>query len=89
VPGSSPQQPKADPCISKLLRPASQIYDCSQKPDSSYESAFKAPEASFADPAGHSLGKHYAGPTWESGDGRIVVGDVKAKNPGPSPSAIP
>jgi len=66
-----------------------QIYECSQKPDSSYEWTFKAPEASLADRSGHALGKHYAGPTWESNDGSTVVGEVKAKDPGPSPSAIP
>ena len=66
-----------------------QIYECSQKPDSAYEWVFKAPEASLADLSGHSLGKHYAGPTWESNDGSTVVGEVKAKAPGPKPSAIP
>lgn len=65
-----------------------QIYECSQKTDSSYEWAFRAPEASLADRSGHSLGKHYAGPTWESSDGSTVVGEVKAKDPGPKPSAI-
>jgi hypothetical protein len=66
-----------------------QVYECSQKPDSSYEWTFKAPEASLADRKGGPLGKHYAGPTWESSDGSSVVGEVKAKDPGPSPSAIP
>jgi hypothetical protein len=66
-----------------------QIYECSQKPDSSYEWAFKAPEASLADRLGHPLGKHYAGPTWESTDGSSVAGGVVAKDPGPKPSAIP
>jgi len=66
-----------------------QIYECSQKADLSYEWAFKAPEASLSDASGHSLGKHYAGPTWESTDGSTVVGEVKARDPGPRPSAIP
>ena len=66
-----------------------QIYECSKKADSSYEWAFKAPEASLADRSGHALGKHYAGPTWESSDGSTVLGGVMAKDPGPKPSAIP
>ena len=66
-----------------------QIYECSQKPDSAYEWAFKAPEASLADRSGHPLGRHYAGPTWESSDGSTVAGEVKARDPGPRPSAIP
>ena len=36
-----------------------------------------------------SIGKHYAGPTWESNDGSKVVGEVKAKDAGPNASAIP
>lgn len=68
-----------------------QIYECASKPDqpSSYEWAFRAPEASLADPAGRNLGKHFAGPTWESTDGSAVVGEAKARDPGPDPSAIP
>ena len=66
-----------------------QIYECSRKGDSAYEWAFKAPEASLADRSGRSLGNHYGGPTWEAGDGSAVVGEVKARDPGPKPSAIP
>ena len=66
-----------------------QIYECSQKADSTYEWAFKAPEASLSDRAGHPIGKHYAGPTWESPEGGAVVGEVKARDPGPKPTAIP
>ena len=66
-----------------------QIYECSQKTDSTYEWTFKAPEASLASRSGQRIGKHYAGPTWESTDGSTVVGAVKAKDPGPTSSAIP
>jgi FtsP/CotA-like multicopper oxidase with cupredoxin domain len=66
-----------------------QIYECSRKGDTAFEWAFRAPEASLADRSGYSLGKHYAGPTWESTDGSTVVGEVKARDPGPTPSAIP
>lgn len=95
-------QPLAPPDVPASLHPPAgqslylealatgvQIYECSQKPDSSYDWAFKAPEASLADRSGHLVGKHYAGPTWESSDGSTVVGEVKAKDPGPTPSAIP
>jgi len=66
-----------------------QIYECSQKADGSFEWAFKAPEATLASRTGQPLGKHYAGPTWESTDGSTVVGEVKARDPGPTPTAIP
>ncbi len=68
-----------------------QIYECLPKPaePSTYEWAFRAPEAALVDRSGRSLGKHYAGPTWESVDGSKVVGESKARDPGPNPSAIP
>jgi len=66
-----------------------QVYECSQKSDSTYEWAFKAPEASLATRSGQYIGKHYAGPSWESTDGSTVVGEIKARDPGPMPSAIP
>jgi hypothetical protein len=66
-----------------------QIYECSRKPDGAFEWTFKAPEAALADREGHAIGKHYAGPTWESTDGSSVVGEVKARDAGPTPSAIP
>ena len=66
-----------------------QMYECSQKADSSYEWAFRAPEATLVSRSGQVLGKHYAGPTWESIDGSTVVGEVMARDPGPTRSAIP
>jgi hypothetical protein len=68
-----------------------QIYECAAKPGdaSSYAWTFRAPEASLADASGRPIGKHYAGPTWESTDGSRVVGELKARDPGPDASAIP
>ncbi|MDR3389018.1 MAG: DUF3455 domain-containing protein [Rudaea sp.] len=67
-----------------------QIYLCEASKDdpNRFEWAFKAPDANLFDAAGKSIGKHYAGPTWESNDGSIVVGEVKAKDAGPDSSAI-
>jgi len=68
-----------------------QIYDCKPSRDdpARYEWVFRAPEADLFDAAGNRIGKHYAGPTWESNDGSKVVGEVKAKDDGPDASAIP
>src|SRR5467141_4429300 len=68
-----------------------QIYECSAgKTDPArFEWAFKAPEADLFDLSGRKTGKHYAGPTWESDDGSKVVGEVKARDDGPAPTAIP
>lgn len=68
-----------------------QIYECAARPDptAGFEWVFRAPEAVLFDRSGRAIGKHYGGPTWESSDGSTVVGEVKARNPGPDPSAIP
>ena len=66
-----------------------QIYECIQKADAGYEWSFKGPEAALTSRSGTVLGKHYAGPTWESTDGTKVVATLKAKDPGPKTTAIP
>lgn len=68
-----------------------QIYECNARKDqpARYEWVFKAPEAELFDRAGNRIGKHYAGPTWESNDGSKVVAEVKARDNGPDASAIP
>ncbi len=76
-----------------LVSPATgvQIYECrAAKTDpAKLEWAFKAPEADLFDLSGKKIGKHYAGPTWESNDGSKVVGEVKARDDGPNANAIP
>jgi hypothetical protein len=68
-----------------------QIYECtaSQADPTRFEWVFRAPEADLVDIAGKKLGKHYAGPTWESNDGSKVIGEVKARADGPDINAIP
>jgi len=90
VPGAL-QPPAGQALFLEALASGVQIYECAPKADqpSTFEWAFRAPEAALVDRAGRSLGKHYAGPTWESPDGSSVVGEVKGRDPGPDPSAIP
>ena len=68
-----------------------QIYECQVTKDDPmrFEWTFKAPEAELFDSTGKSIGRHYAGPTWESNDGSKVVGEVKVKDNGPDSNAIP
>jgi uncharacterized protein DUF3455 len=68
-----------------------QIYECRAAKDDPqrFEWQLKAPEAQLLDANGVSIGKHYAGPTWEANDGSRVVGEVKARDNGPDPGAIP
>ena len=68
-----------------------QIYECKASKDDPmrFEWTFKAPEAELFDSTGKKIGRHYAGPPWESNDGSQVVGEVKARDNGPDPNAIP
>ena len=68
-----------------------QIYECNASKDdpTRFKWVFKAPEAELFDSAGKKIGRHYAGPTWESTDGSRVVGEVKARDNGPDTNAIP
>ena len=53
-----------------------QIYECRARRDSGggYEWAFVAPEADLFDARGNRIGRHYAGPRWESTDGSKILG---------------
>ena len=68
-----------------------QIYLCqAMKTDSTrFEWAFKQPEANLFNKRGRSIGKHYAGPTWEADDGSKVTGELVARSNSPEPDSIP
>jgi hypothetical protein len=68
-----------------------QIYECRAAKDNAarFEWVLKGPEADLFDSDGAKLGIHYLGPTWEANDGSKVVGEVKARDNGPDPNAIP
>ena len=89
-----PENLKAPPTQTLALvaqASGAQIYECeaSKTDPARFEWVFKAPEAELFDNAGKKIGKHYAGPTWESDDGSKVVGEVKARDDGPDVNAIP
>ena len=68
-----------------------QIYECRAKQDQTgaYEWAFIAPEADLFDAGGKKIGKHYAGPHWESSDGSKVAGAVKERADARQTDSIP
>jgi hypothetical protein len=68
-----------------------QIYECRARKDQAgaYEWAFVAPEADLFDTNGSKIGRHYAGPHWESTDGSKIAGTVKANSDAPQADAIP
>ena len=82
--GLSPaMRPAADEQPAFVLKATGvQIYACKAKDATTYAWTFVAPEATLSD-NGTVVGKHYAGPTWEStSDGSTVKGVVKEKQDG-------
>jgi Protein of unknown function (DUF3455) len=91
---SLPEQLKPPPGESQVLAAAAkgvQIYECRAAPDrpGSFAWAFVAPEAELFGADGQKIGRHYAGPHWESTDGSKVVGTLKERADSPQPGAIP
>ena len=68
-----------------------QIYECRAKKDQpgQFEWAFVAPDATLFDTRGNRIGRHYAGPHWESVDGSRIVGALKERADAPLANAIP
>ena len=76
-----------------MVVPASgfQVYECRASKDrpEAYSWTFVGPEAELFDARGNRIGRHYAGPHWESNDGSKVVAKVKAQADAPASGAIP
>jgi Protein of unknown function (DUF3455) len=64
-----------------------QVYECKAGADGKPGWAFREPIATLlAD--GKTIGRHYAGPSWENSDGSAVVGKVAGSAPGAAPDDI-
>ncbi len=101
---ASPQPPTSMVKVPDKLKPGAneslaiivfakgvQIYECRARKDQvgGYEWAFVAPEADLFDARGNRIGRHYAGPHWESTDGSKILGTVKERADAPAADAIP
>lgn len=65
-----------------------QIYQCQQETGGSLHWKFKEPIASLFD-AGKTVGRHYAGPSWELVDGTVVRAKATAQSPSHTENSIP
>jgi hypothetical protein len=67
-----------------------QIYACEADPNdaTAFVWMFKAPEAELLNARGEVVGRHFAGPTWQSQDGSAVIGSV-LERAAPDEGAIP
>ena len=65
-----------------------QVYECKAGADGKAGWAFREPIATLlAD--GKTIGRHYAGPSWEHSDGSAVVGKAVGNAPGANANDIP
>jgi uncharacterized protein DUF3455 len=65
-----------------------QVYECKTGADGKLGWAFREPIATLLADS-KTVGRHYAGPSWEYSDGSAVVGKVAASAPGAAPNDIP
>jgi hypothetical protein len=75
--------------VAKAAAQGTQIYECQGSDGSAYAWKLIGPQAQLTDPNGKLMGRHFAGPTWESTDGSKVVGEMKVKVDAPGGQAIP
>jgi hypothetical protein len=65
-----------------------QVYECKAGADGKHAWVFREPIATlFLD--GKTVGRHYAGPSWEHSDGSAVAGKAVGNAPGATPNDIP
>jgi len=79
--------PQGETILFRAFADGVQVYECGEGA-SGPQWVFKGPEASLVDDRSVPLGRHYAGPTWESIDGSRVVGRVVASVDANDPGAI-
>ncbi len=65
-----------------------QVYECKTGADGKLAYAFREPIATLL-VDGKTVGRHYAGPTWEHGDGSAVVAKAAGNAPGATANDIP
>ena len=80
--------PEGQTLLLRLHGEGKQIYSCQRAADG-YGWKLKGPEAKLIDKDGKVVGRHYAGPTWESTDGSRVTGKLAASVASPDAGSIP
>jgi len=74
--------------VTTIHAQGAQVYECKADASGALAWQFREPIATLLS-NGKTLGRHYAGPTWELADGSAVAGKVAASAPGASQSDIP
>ncbi|WP_409527120.1 DUF3455 domain-containing protein [Rhizobium sp. P32RR-XVIII] len=77
-----------DTPVAMLHAEGAQIYHCEADPKGKLAWQFREPIATLL-MNGKTIGRHYAGPSWELADGSRIVGRVVASAPGTTPRDVP
>ena len=90
---ASTQEPAAvaapgETVLATLHAEGAQVYECKAGNDGKLAWAFREPIATLV-LDGKTVGRHYAGPSWEHADGSAVVGKAVGNAPGKSAGDIP
>ena len=90
---ASTQEPAAiaapgETVLATLHAEGAQVYECKAGNDGKLAWAFREPIATLV-LDGKTVGRHYAGPSWEHNDGSAVVGKAAASVPGATSNDIP
>jgi hypothetical protein len=94
LPAETPDVPKelrvpdGQTLLLRLHGEGKQIYSCLNAAGV-YAWKLKGPEARLIDEDGKVVGRHFAGPTWESTDGSRVTGKLAASVASPDAGSIP
>jgi hypothetical protein len=80
--------PEGQTLLLRLHGEGKQIYSCRNAADV-YAWKLKGPEAKLVDDDGKVVGRHFAGPTWESTDGSRVTGKLAASVASSDANSIP
>lgn len=87
------QQPEAimvqgETMVATIHAQGAQVYECKADASGALAWQFREPVATLLSNS-KTLGRHYAGPTWELADGSAIVAKVAASAPGAGPTDIP
>jgi hypothetical protein len=74
--------------IVTLHAEGAQLYECKADADGKLVWTFREPIAALLQ-NGRTVGRHYAGPTWENVDGSAVTGKVVGSIPAPTANDVP
>ena len=93
LPLAAKAQPEAiaapgETLVATIHAQGAQVYECKADASGALGWQFREPIATLL-MNGKTLGRHYAGPSWELADGSSVVGKVAANAPGATPTDIP